>query len=290
MVHLLWRTIDLTNHNDPIFNVNEYTYGDHGKEAEILREYLEKGDYLIFHDSRADSRRYIIGYFVVDQLVEGPEARKSKRFQNLKNPHFHYEGVPGDDVIIIGDSRKSRFLDVPLLFGAKLAKKLGFEFNFESSRTENEVISSHLRNVSGANCRLDDAQRDVILNEIELAESRGEFPIKWPEKSVESIIASKPSLLGKGLRLKDRQLGTPAGRIDLLLEGPNNELIVVEVKNEMAKKLAQILAYVNEMKNRYPGKKVSGAIVCPSYTRQLEQAAKQARIKLYTYFGKFRVK
>ena len=51
-------------------------------------------------------------------------------------------------------------------------------------------------------------------------------------KDVEDYIANNPGLIGKGLKLSERQLLIERGRIDLLFEDSRGNLIVVGCKNE----------------------------------------------------------
>jgi RecB family endonuclease NucS len=148
----------------------------------------------------------------------------------------------------------------------------------------------------------------VILDAIKHSEQEQEETLTVPdrlfsadevaqtiEKDIEEVIAKKPSLLGKGLRLKRRQLDTgPSGRIDLLLKDGAGNLVVVELKYDWAgrKALAQLQRYIHWLKNQKGthGKKVRGIIVCKGVMPAFqEDMARLKGVRVYCYGWQLKV-
>lgn len=76
------------------------------------------------------------------------------------------------------------------------------------------------------------------------------------EKAIESSYAEHPELLTgleAGLRLLDRQVKTPIGRIDLLCRGSDEEYVVIEIKAKSAEDavFGQILRYIGWVHSNY---------------------------------------
>ena len=290
MVHLLYR---YTLPDDPCFE--EFSYGEAGAAAEFLKNNLKKGDYIFFFKN-ISGKLYITAYYVFSWMIEGEKARRDRELRKrYKNPHLdpaHYRGR--GDIIIFGDPIKSRKLWIPLPLDRKLLEKLSLKIPWRKDRTEAQNISSALRNVRGRNCRLTDEQVQILLNEIENVEYSGVFPLEgWDETTIERILAKNPSIMGEGLTLLQEQMSTPHGIIDLVFKNrEGDELVVVEVKEGMAPDhtLTQLLSYINYIKNKYPKRRVRGAIVCANCSQRLIKAAMTQEIKVFFYQGKFTVK
>ena len=229
-------------------------------------------------------------------MIEGEKARRNKQLrERYRNPHFdpnHYRGK--GDIIIFGDPKKSRRLGIPLPLDKKLLDKISLVIPWRNDKTEAQNISSALRNVRGRNCRLSDRQVKLILGEIEKIEYSGVFPLEgWDETTIERILAKKPYLLEKGLKLLCEQMPTPHGKIDLVfINEKKDEILVVEVKRGKApdKALTQLLSYISFVREKYSNEEVKGAIVCANCSRRLINAAKSQKIKIYLYRGKIVLK
>lgn len=276
---------------DPLFE--EFTYGEAGKRAEMLRNQLHEGDYLFFWTNLL-GRLYITAYYVVDFLMEGNEARRRRDIKSTyKSEHLQRSGNY-DDVIVFGNPKKSLRLGVPLPLTRDLLKKLSIAIPYDPNRSETFNINSALRNVMGKNCKLSDAQVKTLLDEIDKLQFSGEFPLEdWDERAVELVLARNPSLLEKDLKLVSyRQLKTPHGVIDLLFQDKDNAYLVVEVKKGTAPDdtLTQLLNYISYVKKTSPKNTVRGAIICSSCSRRLEEAAKESGVKILSYQGMLTVK
>ncbi len=266
-----------TSSYDPLFE--EFTYGEAGKRAEMLREELQNGDYIFFWTNLL-GRLYITAYYIVDFLLDGNEARKRKDIKSAyKNEHIHRRGNY-DDVVVFGDSKKSLKLGVPVPLTLALLNKLSIAIPYNPNHSETFNINSALRNVMGKNCRLSASQVKMLLNEIDNSQFGGEFPLEnWDEKAVELILAKNPSLLENDLKLiSHSQLKTPHGIIDLLFQDKVNAYLVVEVKKGTAPDdtLTQLLNYISYVRKTNPRNTVRGAIVCGTCSRRLEEAAKES--------------
>lgn len=276
---------------DPL--LEEFTYGEAGKRAEMLRKQLHKGDYIFFWTNLL-GRLYITAYYVINFLLDGNEARRRQDIKRAyKNEHIHRHGNY-DDVIVFGDPKESLRLGVPLPLTRDLLGKLSIVIPYNPDRSETFNISSALRNVMGKNCKLSDAQVKILLDEIDKLQSSGEFPLEdWDEKAIELVLAKNPSFLEKDLKLvSHRQLKTPHGIIDLLFQDKNNAYLVVEVKKGTAPDdtLTQLLNYISYVKKTYPKNAVKGAIVCSSCSRRLEEATKESGVEIFFYRGIFTTK
>ena len=62
----------------------------------------------------------------------------------------------------------------------------------------------------------------------------GKFIMSGTEKDIVEYLASNPRVIDENAELVSREVSTPHGRIDLILRGENNMLILVEVKRGVA--------------------------------------------------------
>ena len=111
------------------------------------------------------------------------------------------------------------------------------------------------------------------------------------EKDIESFIENNPSSIGKSMTLKQRQLDTPVGRIDLLFEDKNGNLTVVELKlNKIGRDAVnQLRRYMTWMKKQTK-KKVFGVIVCKGVMPAFEKDFKRLTdIKIFSYGWQFSI-
>ncbi len=310
-------------HNDPM--ISEFTYGDHGKKGEMIRNGLGVGNYVFFHTT-IGGHRYITGYYVISKIMEGYEARSEPSIvKNYKNPHFHYpeqwhelgwgEWIEeGEDVVIFGAPDKSKDLrKEPLLFDRNLAEKLGFEgssivFDVVDKNgrlmKDSERISSSTRTpryITDNDVELLLKEMDVSVAAIETSNGKESTTLEneeslldielsgFAERDIEDLIYSNPSCLDDGLELLARQHVVPSGRIDLLAQDRDGNIIVIEIKKETPRDdvLAQVLSYVKYVRREYPDRKVLGGIVCKDCSKRLYDAAEDAGVRIYYYGAKF---
>jgi hypothetical protein len=131
-MNLLIPYVHLYAHPDPLFT--EFTYGDASRRAKILKNKLNKGDDVFFHTT-IRNKKYITAYYVVDRVLDTPEAVKDRNIvAKYKNPHIvdfldPEKGKYKEDVVLFGDPITSRVLDKPLLFDRSLAEKLSLILN-----------------------------------------------------------------------------------------------------------------------------------------------------------------
>lgn len=298
-MHLLIPYVQLP-HKDPDFE--EFTYGDNGQRARKLKADLAKGDYVFFHTSHG-GKKYITAYYVVDCVLDTLQACKLKAIRNkYKNPHIMecLEGkrpLPNDDdAVVFGDPITSHAFDKPLLFDRKLAEKLSLRIAFPTNRSESQVIGSATR----AWRRLSTKDVDILLDAVSSHNSRvrpamlrsAEEVAETQEKDIEDYVADNPELIGTGLKLIGRQLTIGTGRLDLLFEDKNQNLVIVELKfNPIGRKaIRQIQDYISHLR-KHTKNKVSGIILCsgvmPAYRDDLR---KQKKVKILVYGWKIQVK
>ena len=291
-MHLLIPYIPLRHHLDPDFR--EFSYGDVDARARKLKKDLKLGEYVFFHTT-SNGKKQITAYYVVERVLDTVVACEDKAITTkYKNPHI-VECLEGDrpssghdDAVLFGDPIRSYALEKPLLFDKKLAERLSLKIKFPASRSETQVIGSATR----AWRPLTDKDIAVLLEAISSERNRSrprlyrstEEVAQTLEKDIEDHLAYSPDIVGKGLKLIDRQVSVPSGRIDLLLEDDKGNATVVEVKLGRIGRDAvrQIQGYIHDL--RQQNKKVSGVIVCagvlPAYEHELRKQ-KNVRVMIY---------
>lgn len=270
MVSLLIPYVPLTDHHDPM--LEEFTYGDVDARARKLKRDLERGDYVFLHTT-IRGRRYITAYYVTDRVCDTSEAASDKAIvAKYRNPHIkeYLEGErrDRDDVVLFGDPILSRKLPRPLLFDKTLAEKLSLNIPFKKDKTENQCISSATRQWR----KLSEGDVNILLSEINKSEKKGisadtilstDEVLEIREADLENFIVKNSRLIGLNLILKDRQVDTREGRLDLLFEDKGENLVVVELKlNEIGRRaINQLRRYIHQVK-KDTKKQVRGIIVC----------------------------
>jgi len=292
LVHLLIPYVPLVDHHDP--NLEEFTYGDVKARARKLKRDLKRGDYVFFHTT-IRGRRYITAYYVVDRVLGTSEAAANKAIvSKYQSPHIkeYLEGERRDfdDTLLVGDPILSRKLPRPLLFNRALAEKLSLGISFKKGFTENQCISSatrQWRKLTGKDVRR-------LLREIKKGEEKGitsdvvlstDEVLEIREVDLENFIVNNVHLLGSNLTLVGRQGDTRAGRLDLLFEDKNKNLVVVELKlNEIGRyAVYQLRGYIRQLRDDTK-KKVRGIIICkdilPTF---VEEFRKLRNIQIFHY-------
>ncbi len=285
MSHLLYPYILLSGHPDPLFD--EFTFGNVHRRGKQLKARVKKGSYIFFWTMIA-GRQYITAYFVVSKVMDTAEARKDRSImKRYRNPHLHTDPLFENDVLVFGDPKESRKLAIPLRFDRNLAEKLSLGIKFSPDKTEAQNIGSACRQPRV----LSEADKDTLFEAIIEANTRGWFPLnirEWNERELEDVLVKNPHFLGEGYQVRGRQVTTPFGRIDLLLE-EGKELLVVEIKEGMApdSALVQVQDYARYVSAKYPQMEVQAAIICAEASPRLERMAKDAGVKIYRYGAKF---
>lgn len=297
-MNLLIPYVPLIHHADPA--LEEFSYGDNGIRARKLKSCLKQGDYIFFHTS-LNSRKCITAYYVVDRVLDTSEAASNKNIlMKYKNPHIteYKEGQrrKEDDVVVFGDPILSHRLERPLLFDRALAEKLSLGIEFKKGFTDSQCIGSATRQWR----ELSSKDVEVLLKEIKENESKGltvertlstEEVIEIIEKDIENFIEANTKILGSSLRLIGRQIDTPVGRIDLMFEEGNKNIIIVELKlnkigREAVNQLRRYMDYVEKQEKR----EVRGVIVCSGVLPAFEEEFRTLRkIKVLKYGWKLQV-
>lgn len=83
------------------------------------------------------------------------------------------------------------------------------------------------------------------------------------EKNLEDFVAQRLDEVEPGLHLVNRQLSTPAGRLDLFCKDARGDYVVVELKKTQGtdQVVGQILRYMGWARETYPGSNVRGIII-----------------------------
>lgn len=99
-----------------------------------------------------------------------------------------------------------------------------------------------------------------------------------PELTLESFLAQVPEQIESGLKLLERQKITEAGRIDLLCQDKNNNLVVIEEKTRQTGRevVGQIQSYMQWITENYAKKEqdVRGIIIIVQDDKNLMYAAR----------------
>ena len=292
-MNLLIPYVHLYDHPDPLFT--EFTYGDASRRAKILKNKLNKGDYVFFHTT-IRNKKYITTYYVVDRVLDTSEAVKDRNIvAKYKNPHIVDFLDPEkekykEDVVLFGDPITSRVLDKPLLFDRSLAEKLSLDIKFPEGRTEEQSISSATR----AWRELNEKDVDILFSAIQSSESGSENidtilstdeVTEIIEKDLEDFIEKNTQLIGEKLKYKARQFYTPSGRIDLLLEDPDGTPVIVELKmNKIGREAINQLRRYMDWINNDTHRKSRGILVCKGVMPAFEEDFKKlSGIKIYRY-------
>lgn len=298
-MNLLISYIRLPYHKDPLFK--EFTYGDCGARARKLRDKVEKGDYIFFLGPSIGGKKYISAYYVVDRALNTKEAIEDKNIKaKYKNPHLlEYSSAfkdDDDDVILFGDPITSRILERPLLFDKTLAEKLSLNIKFQKGQTEAQAIGP----ATMAWRELTKKDVNTLLREIKSHEQDSyqenvlstEEVTEVIEKDIERFIEKNPGLIGKSLKLINRQLDTQeVGRIDLLYEAGKRKQIVVELKLGKIGRgaLNQLKRYMNWAKKKTK-REVKGIVVCEGVMPAFEEDFKKLKdIEIFCYGWQLKV-
>ncbi len=98
------------------------------------------------------------------------------------------------------------------------------------------------------------------------------------ERNLEDLIVQRLEKIEPGLRLEQRQLGTPAGRLDLLCRDAYGNYVVIELKKTRGtdQVVGQILRYIGWLKETYPEKDARGIIIVAQKDETLLYAVRAA--------------
>lgn len=286
-MHLLIPYVQLS-HPDPLFC--EFTYGDVGQRARHLKK-LRPGTFVFFHTSK-HGKKLITAYYVVDRVIDTAEACNNRLIADkYKNPHITEYGQKkrADDAILFGDPISSRALEKPLLFDRKLADKLSLNIKFPQNKSDTQTIGSATR----AWRKLTENDVAVLLDAIKTQECQesnrslrsSEEVSETLERDIEQCIVQNPALIGLNLKLVGSQRRTNDGRLDVLFEDQDGNLIVVEVKLGRIGRDAvqQTKNYMRFLRERET-KKVSGVIVCAGVMSAYEgELRKQKDVRILVH-------
>lgn len=100
--------------------------------------------------------------------------------------------------------------------------------------------------------------------------------VSLAEKNLEDFIAQQLDKIEPGLRLVERQLSTPAGRLDLLCQDAHGSYVVVELKRMRGSDqvVGQTLRYMGWVKEAHPQRDVRGIVIVGKEDEALRYAIK----------------
>ncbi|MCK4718702.1 MAG: endonuclease NucS [Thermoplasmata archaeon] len=96
-------------------------------------------------------------------------------------------------------------------------------------------------------------------------EDGGTFSMVGMEKDLVDSIEEDPSIIEEGLVVVKREQGTKSGSMDLVCRDVDGNSVVIEVKRSSAGPSAanQLLAYINDVREKNPDAPVRGILVAP---------------------------
>jgi hypothetical protein len=96
------------------------------------------------------------------------------------------------------------------------------------------------------------------------------------ERNLEDLLIQQLESIEPGLKLVGRQLGTPAGRLDILVQDSSGHYVVIELKRTIGRDqvVGQILRYMGWVSEKFKADKVRGIIVVGDKDPLLAYAAK----------------
>jgi len=110
------------------------------------------------------------------------------------------------------------------------------------------------------------------------------------EKDIENFIQKNPNLLGRSLKLVERQLDTNVGRIDLLFEDETSYLVVEIKLHRIGRDAINQLRRYKDWVKKETQREVSGAIVCEGVMPAFQEDFKKLKdIKIYCYGWQLKV-
>lgn len=168
------KQVDQPAHYDPEFET--FTYGDHVNKPRAAKlKMAETGDLLFFisrlklwRGGRFTERagHYVIGFIEIESVLKGiPYIERLERLPSniaefTKNAHVRRCLCGADErtAWVFKGSSRSRLFDVAVPFTLELASKIFENVKLKSSRTELQILASHLRT-----CRLLSEEKSLLF-------------------------------------------------------------------------------------------------------------------------------
>lgn len=99
-------------------------------------------------------------------------------------------------------------------------------------------------------------------------------PLSIYEKNLEDLVVQQLDAIEAGLTLVQRQMPTPAGRLDLLCKDAHGDYVVIELKRGRGSDqvVGQALRYVAWAREAYPTSKVRGIVIVGKIDNELRYA------------------
>jgi len=166
----------------------------------------------------------------------------------------------------------------PPKYVISLANKYANRYELPSSEFITTEAVSYLRRLGF----------EVVKGAEEVEEEEEEFFISL-ERDLENYLASNLEMLEKGLKLVDRQVEVTTGRVDLLAEDSEGNLVVIELKAGKASdsSLTQLLAYISAIRERERSRNVRGILVAHVFPEKVIYAT---RLMPYVKLKRYRVR
>ncbi len=118
--------------------------------------------------------------------------------------------------------------------------------------------------------------RVIPPNEPSASSPASPSPVSIYEKNLEDLIVQQLDEIESGLRLVQRQLSTPAGRLDLFCQDAKGDYVVIELKRGRGSDqvVGQALRYIAWARDAYPKSNVRGVIIVNKIDDEMRYAIK----------------
>ncbi len=110
----------------------------------------------------------------------------------------------------------------------------------------------------------------------------GSGAVLGAEQGLQTVLSSRPELLGPGVTIAEKEFETGSGRVDFVLKDKGGVLIIVEAKEEANQEtVGQVLKQSDGLKTKLGLSLVRRAIVALRTSENVKAACKDAGIELY---------
>lgn len=174
----------------------------------------------------------------------------------------------------------------PLKYVISLANKYANGYELPPNKFLPEEAARYLRKLGFVVIKISEEE------EVSEEETEEGFMISL-ERDLEDYLANNIEDLEKGLRLVGRQVEVANGRIDLLAEDSEGNLVVIELKAGEANdaSFTQLLAYISSIKERKKDRSVRGILVAHDFSSKVTYASRLIPyVKLKKYCIRFEFK
>lgn len=158
--------------------------------------------------------------------------------------------------------------------------------NFYTLKKLNELFSITINKISileDFHQQEDDILENKLEQYIKLKDINSNSIQDISELDLENYLIQNLNLIEDGLKYLTRQYELDEGRIDILAEDSNNNLVIIELKIEEDKKIIwQSIYYPMQMKKK-TNKKIRMILIAPKYSNYILEPLNTLNVEKYSY-------